>query len=62
MICTNCHIRHSDDSGVDVSKLFNLSKGLATVCSKECKKELVANLKDGSHMTNWKGIKWQKAY
>ena len=47
MICTNCHTTHRDNTGIDVSKLFNLSKGLATVCSKECKKELIANLKDG---------------
>jgi|TARA_B110000495_G_C22569172_1_gene342804 hypothetical protein len=52
MICSNCHKIHSDDSGIDIGKLFNLSKGLATVCSKECKKELKANLKEGFPLKN----------
>ena len=52
MICSNCHKIHSDDSGIDIGKLFNLTKGLATVCSKECKKELKANLKEGFPLKN----------
>ena len=52
MICSNCHKIHSDDSGIDIGKLFNLTKGLATVCSKECKKELKANLNEGFPLKN----------
>ena len=46
MICTNCKRPGITDT-IDVSKMFNCSKGIVFVCSKKCKKELIANLKDG---------------
>jgi len=56
MICTNCKTKHRNGSGIDVSKMFNCPKGIGHVCSIECKKELIANLKDGSHWTDMKAI------
>jgi hypothetical protein len=56
MICTNCKTTFRNDSGIDVSKMFNCPKGTGYVCSKEWKKELIANLKDGSHWTEMKNI------
>mgnify|MGYP001254722654 CR=1 FL=1 len=47
MICTNCKERVADSAAIDVSKMFNCSSDIVHVCSKECKKELVANLKEG---------------
>jgi len=47
MICTNCKKRVADAAAIDVSKMFNCSEGIVHVCSKECKKELVASLKEG---------------
>jgi len=52
MICTNCKTTYRNDSGIDVSKMFNCPEGTGHVCSSECKKELIANLKDGSHWTD----------
>ena len=54
LICTNCKTKHRDGSGIDVSKLFHCPSRIVHVCSSECKKELIANLKDGSHWTNMK--------
>ena len=54
LICTNCKTKHRDGSGIDVSKMFNCPEGIGHVCSSECKKQLIVNLKDGSH---WIGVK-----
>jgi|TARA_B110000263_G_scaffold45055_1_gene37018 hypothetical protein len=53
MFCTNCKTVHRNGTGIDVSKMFNCPEGIGHVCSIKCKKELIANLKDGSH---WIGV------
>jgi hypothetical protein len=56
MICTNCKTTHRNGSGIDVSKMFNCPEGTGHVCSIKCKKELIVNLKDGTHWTDMKAI------
>jgi hypothetical protein len=49
MICSNCH-KTSIAEAIDVGKLFNLTRGLAFVCSRVCKKELTRSVKHKTWM------------